>query len=101
MFDAEFTHQGDLCTFEVLIQRFGLSAPGLRLLAEIVHDIDLKDAKYGREEAAGIGRLVAGIAAAHSDDEERLVRGTALFDDLYAAQGGATRGEGRFTSTPG
>jgi len=91
MFDAEFTHEGDLCTFEVLIQRFGLDDPGLRHLAEIVHDIDLKDAKYGREEAAGIGQLVGGIAAAHAEDEERLARGSALFEDLYAAQTGSTR----------
>jgi hypothetical protein len=91
MFDAEFTHEGDLCTFEVLIQRFGLADPALRHVAEIVHDIDLKDGKYGREEAAGVGQLVAGIAAAHPDDEGRLARGTALFGDLYANYGGATR----------
>lgn len=90
MFDAEFTHEGDLCTFEVLIQRFGLDDPGLRHLAEIVHDIDVKDAKHGRAEAAGIGQLVAGIAAAHPDDEERLARGEALFGDLYAVYRGTT-----------
>jgi hypothetical protein len=85
MFEAEFTHEGDLCTFEVLVQRFGLADPALRELAEIVHDIDVKDTKYGREEAPGIGQLVAGIAAAHADDEARLARGSALFEDLYAA----------------
>ncbi len=84
MFDAEFTHEGDLCTFEVLVQRFGLTDPALRAIAEIVHDIDVKDVKYGREEAPGIGQLVAGIAAAHADDEERLARGAALFEDLYS-----------------
>ena len=91
MFEAEFTHEGELCTFEVLVQRFGLGDPALRAIAEIVHDIDVKDAKYGREEAPGIGQLVAGIAAAHPDDEARLARGAALFDDLHAVQGGATR----------
>ena len=91
MFEAEFTHEGDLCTFEVLLDRFGLDELGLRAIAEIVHDIDVKDAKYGREEAPGVGRLVAGIAAAHPEDEARLARGAALFDDLYAANGGATR----------
>ena len=91
MFEAEFTHEGDRCTFEVLVDRFGLDDPGLRHLAEIVHDIDLKDARYGREEAAGIGQLVAGIAAAHGSDEERLARGAALFDDLHAGYAGATR----------
>ncbi len=91
MFEAEFTHEGDLCTFEVLVQRFGLGDPALRAIAEIVHDIDVKDAKYGREEAPGIGQLVAGIAAGHTADEERLARGTALFDDLYALHRGAAR----------
>jgi hypothetical protein len=89
MFEAEFTHEGDLCTFEVLVQRFGLGDRGLRFIAEIVHDIDLKDAKYGRDETAGIGQVVAGIAAAHASDEERLARGVALFDALYALHGGA------------
>ncbi|HSN93421.1 MAG TPA: chromate resistance protein ChrB domain-containing protein [Anaeromyxobacteraceae bacterium] len=85
MFEAEFTHEGDLCTFEVLLRRFGLADPALGAVAEIVHDVDLKDGKYGREEAAGVAQLVAGIAAAHPDDEARLARGAALFDDLHAA----------------
>jgi hypothetical protein len=84
MFEAEFTHEGDLCTFEVLIERFGLEEPALRAIAEIVHDVDVKDAKYGREEASGVGQVVAGIAAAHAEDEARLERGSALFEDLYA-----------------
>jgi hypothetical protein len=84
MFDAEFTHEGDCCTFEVLLARAGLSDPALRAIGEIVHDIDLKDGKFGREETAGIAHLIAGIAAAHEDDERRVARGGALFDDLYA-----------------
>jgi hypothetical protein len=91
MFEAEFTHEGDLCTFEVLVRRFGLVDPALRAIAEIVHDVDVKDGKYGREEAAGVGQLVAGIAAAHAEDEARLARGAALFDDLYAACGAAEK----------
>jgi hypothetical protein len=83
MYEAEFTHEGDRCTFEVLIERMGISDPGLGPIAEIVHDIDLKDAKFAREETPGIDRLIAGIAMANKDDEARLVRGTAVFDDLY------------------
>jgi hypothetical protein len=91
MFEAEYTHEGDRCTFEVLVGRFGLADPALRHVAEIVHDLDLKDARFGREEAAGIGQLVAGVVAAHAGDEVRLTRGAALFDDLYAAYGAAAR----------
>jgi hypothetical protein len=84
MFDAEYTHEGDRCTFEVLIQRCGLKDAALTAIAEIVHDIDLKDAKYGREEASGIARVIAGIAMATADDNQRIARGTETFDSLYA-----------------
>jgi hypothetical protein len=83
MFEAEFTHDGDRCTFEVLIERLGLDDPALRPIAEIVHDIDLKDAKFGREELAGVDALITGVATAHRDDEQRLARGGAVFDALY------------------
>ena len=84
MFEAEFTHEGDLCTFEVLIERAGLANdPGLEPIAQIVHDIDLKDNKYGREEAMGIALLLNGIVAVNPGDEHRLARAGAMFDDLY------------------
>lgn len=83
MFEAEFTHEGDRCTFEVFLDRLGLHDPALQPIAEIVHEIDLKDSKFGRQETAGIDRLIAGIAMAHKDDETRLTRASAVFDDLY------------------
>ena len=83
MFEAEFTHEADHCTFEVMIDRLGLADPALRPIAEIVHDIDLKDSKFARPESAGIDRLIAGVAMAHKDDEARLARASAVFDDLY------------------
>ena len=83
MFDAEFTHDGDLCTFEVLLERFRLDDPALRAIADIVHDIDLKDPKFARAETGGVESLIAGIAMAHKDDEARLERAEAVFSDLY------------------
>jgi hypothetical protein len=83
MFDGEFTHQGELCTFEVLLERFDVADPALRPIAEMVHDIDLKDDKHGRPETAGIARVINAIAIAHPEDETRLERAAALFDDLY------------------
>jgi hypothetical protein len=83
MFEAEYTHEGDHCTFEVLLARLCQPEPALQAIAEIVHDIDLKDGKFGREEAAGIKTLVAGIAAATDDDARRLERGASALDDLY------------------
>ena len=84
MFDAEFTHDGDLCSFEVMLRDFGLDEPALRAVADVIHDVDLKDGKYGREETPGIDHLVAGLAAAHADDEARVEQGSAIFDALHA-----------------
>lgn len=83
MFQAEFTHEGGGCTFEVLLRRFGVREAALRHLAEIVHDIDLKDAKFSRPEAPGVGSLVAGIAMRHPDDDSRLRDGGGVFEALY------------------
>lgn len=83
MYDAEFTHDGDCCTFETLLERTGLAEPALRAIGEIVHDIDFKDDKFQRQEALGIDHLIVGIAMAHKADEDRLARGAAVFDDLY------------------
>jgi hypothetical protein len=84
MFDAEFTHVGDRCTFEVLLDRMKLTDPALKAIGEVVHDIDLKDEKYGRPQAAGLETLLAGVALrAKDDDDERLTRGSTILDDFY------------------
>jgi hypothetical protein len=83
MYEGEFTHEGDRCTFEVLLARAGLDDSALAAIGEIVHDIDLKDGKFGREETTGIAHLMEGIAAASKDDERRVERGAAVFDDFY------------------
>ena len=94
MFEGEFTHRGDRCTFEVLVAHSGLADPALTAIGEIVHDIDLKDGKYGREETGGVRSLISGIASANADDEQRISRGSTVFDDFYeyfSASGGAQR----------
>ena len=83
MYEAEFTHEGERCTFEVLLGRAGVKDPALAAIAEIVHDIDLKDGKFGRAEVGGVRNLIEGICLTNADDQERLQRGGAVFDDLY------------------
>lgn len=83
MFEAEFTHEGDLCTFEVLIARTNLTDSALQEIAQIIHDIDLKDGKYGREDIPGVEQMINGICMAHKTDDARLSRGSAMLDDLY------------------
>lgn len=84
MFEGEFTHIGDRCTFEVLLERCGVEDAGLRALAEIVHDIDLKDAKFGRPEALGLALVIDGIVLGTTDDAKRLEEGARVLDALHA-----------------
>jgi len=89
MFEGEFTHEGGRCTFEMLMHRFGLeNDPALIAIAEVVHDIDMKDAKYDRPDTAGVESLLTGIARSTPNDEERVVHGGALFAALYASARG-------------
>jgi hypothetical protein len=88
MFGAEFTHQGEDCTFETLLKRFGLmSIRGLRELAQIVHDIDLKDDKFNRLEAAGLNAIINGLSETLHDDRKLLQQSGAIFDGLFTLFG--------------
>jgi hypothetical protein len=83
VYQAEFTHEGDKCTFEVLISRLELNDAALGAIAEIIHDLDLKDQKFGRKETAGVQQLLAGIVASRPSNDARIERATNLFDDWY------------------
>src|SRR3989454_8509675 len=84
MYGAEFTHHGEDCTFETLLKQFGLSdSKGLREIAEIVHDIDLKDDKFHRLEAAGLSTIIQGLSKVLRDDRKLLLQTSVLFDGLY------------------
>ena len=82
MFAGEFTHVGDDCTFETLLKRFELQDPALTAIGEIVHDIDIKDERYGRPETAGVASLISGIRAAWPDDPDRVERAGDALDGL-------------------
>jgi hypothetical protein len=95
MFGAEFTHHGEDCTFETMLKRFGLSdIKGLCEIAEIVHDIDLKDDKFHRLEAAGLNAIVNGLSEVLRDDRKLLKQCSTVFDGLYALLGQSAQKEG-------
>jgi hypothetical protein len=82
---AEFGHHGNLCTFETMLLAFGLEDAGLRNLAEIVHEIDLRDGRYLRPETAGVEAVLRGWHEAGLADEALEEHGRALFEGLYGA----------------
>jgi hypothetical protein len=88
MVGAELGHQGDRCTFETLLALSGRRDPALAALAEIVHEADLRDGKYAREEARGLDLAIRGLLAAMPDDAAVLATGLTLFEGLHATLGG-------------
>ena len=102
MFGAEFTHHGEDCTFETMLKRFGLTEnKGLREIAEIVHDVDLKDDKFHRLEAAGINATIDGLSKVLRDDRKLLQQTGVVFDGLHALLSKDTEKPGRRTKRNG
>lgn len=84
---GEFTHAGDLCTFEALIKSFGLKDKILKKMAEIVHNLDMKDEKYSAPEAKGLEDILSGIRKTAKNDTEALEKGMSVFEMLYVSKG--------------
>jgi hypothetical protein len=78
-----FKHDGDLCTCEVLQERFGIGDLNVRRIAEIVHDIDLKEERYKSPHVATVARLVEGLRASIPEDTKLLEHGIVMFEALY------------------
>jgi len=86
VFGGEFTHCGELCTFEVMVKAFAIKDKAVRQIAEIVHDLDIKDRKYQAPEASGIEEILTGIRKTATHDHDCLERGMKVFALLYAAK---------------
>jgi hypothetical protein len=84
MLDAQFSHHGDDCTFETLVKRFQIQDKIVRQIGEMIHDADLDDDKFERNECVGIDRVLKGWAKEGISDQEILRRGLQCFDALHA-----------------
>jgi hypothetical protein len=80
---ANFTHMGDLCTFEVLLNTFSIDDERVHSIAKIVHNLDLNDDKYLTPEAEGIKLILTAIRTNTIDDHDILAKSTEIFDYLY------------------
>jgi hypothetical protein len=83
MDEGQFSHFGNLCTFETMVMAFNFVDPVLRVLAEIVHTIDLQDDHYDRPEITGVEAILAGWLLAGFPDARLEELGIALFEGLY------------------
>ena len=84
MFDVEFSHHTDSCTFETLIERFAIRDRAVLRIAELIHDADLEDDKFHRLEGFGVEQIFKGWAKQGLTDQQILTKGGECFDALYA-----------------
>src|SRR5215469_9271626 len=84
MFEVEFSHHADSCTFETLIERFGIRDRAVLRIAELIHDADLEDEKFHRVEGFGVEQIFKGWAKQGLSDQQILSQGFECFDGLYA-----------------
>jgi hypothetical protein len=86
MFHADgFGHRGEDCTFETLRKEFAIRDPKVEVIAEMIHDADLSDEKFGRTEAVGIDKVLIGWAQQGIADDELMRRGMEVMEGLYRA----------------
>jgi len=85
MVDAEFTHEGDRCSFETLLHRADLGGdPVLVAIGEIIHDLDMGDGKFGRPETPGLGAMLSGVCASTDDDLQRIASAGDALNQFHA-----------------
>ena len=84
---ARLSHRGEDCSFETFLNEYDLEEPVLKEIAEIVHDADLMDEKYGRPEAEGLDAIVRGMQLALPDDHALTRHTDVLYEGLYTYLG--------------
>ncbi|MBF0465679.1 MAG: chromate resistance protein [Nitrospirae bacterium] len=83
---GEFTHIGDDCTFEVLVKSFGIKDGVVKHIAEIIHEIDMKDGKYRSVETAGVEKILNGMRSRIKSDMDIVSKATEIFNFLYESK---------------
>ena len=91
MFGVEFSHHADNCTFETLCSVFGIQHAAVSRVAAIVHDLDLKDERFGASDAPTVAAMIEGLQLANNEDETLLAEGMTLFESLYRSFEQSTR----------
>jgi hypothetical protein len=82
---ATYTHRGNLCTFEVLVEEYHLGEdPALVRLAAIVHAADISADLHTDPLGPGLLAIGEGGLDAEADDQTLLDRGSFVYDALYA-----------------
>jgi AraC-like DNA-binding protein len=81
--DVKFSHRGNFCTFDTLVEEYAIKDPAIHVIAAIVRGADT-DRHEVAEQSSGLWAISAGLAYNIRDDYELLEKGMMLYDALYS-----------------
>jgi hypothetical protein len=81
---ARYTHRDGLCSFEVLVEEYGIADPAVGLLAQIVHGADVAEDVDATPQSAGLRAVAEGFSYFEPDDHRQLELELPVYDALYA-----------------
>ena len=81
---AEYTHRDGLCSFEVLVEEYGIDDPAVARLALIVHGADVAEDLDATPQSPGLKAIAEGFSYAETDDQRQLELELPVYDALYA-----------------
>ena len=80
---AEYSHEGELCTFDYIVKKHHINDPAVEQLAMIVRGADTDSFELA-PQAAGLWAISAGLSYNIKDDHEQLSLGMKIYDALYS-----------------
>jgi len=80
---VELGHEGELCSFDTFLRKYGLDDPALRRIAVIVRGADTSRHDLA-PQCAGLFAISIGLSALFADDHEMLRHGMVVYDALHA-----------------
>jgi len=80
---AEYTHEGEYCTFDYIVKKHNLTDPAIQRIAAIVRGADTDRFELA-PQAAGLWAISAGLSYNYKDDHQMLAIGMKLYDALYS-----------------
>ncbi len=80
---VELTHDGPLCSFDAIMRKYMLDAPGLAEMATVIRGADT-DRHDLHPACPGVYAILIGLSATYADDHEQLQHGLVVCEALYA-----------------
>jgi hypothetical protein len=81
---ARYTHRNGNCSFETMVEDFGIDDPAVKLMARVIHGADVSEDVLATPQSSGLLAIADGFALLDIDDQQQLALELPVYDALYA-----------------